>query len=122
MLNNIGIDLFCVATHYSERYGSADNYFTSLQNTNDEDDIKNYVLYFVKNSLHSIIGNFIGQCIESVESTISNIDLGKDSEITWKNMHYIWKIYLHNIKIPPFLYTTMLKQLLLYKLNPYKFR
>ena len=43
VLNNIGIDILCVATHYYERYTNADNYL----NTKDEDDIKNYVLYFV---------------------------------------------------------------------------
>jgi hypothetical protein len=32
-------------------------------------------------------------------------------------MHYIWKIYLHNLKIPTFLYTNVLQQLLLSKLN-----
>jgi hypothetical protein len=81
VLNNIGIDLFCVATHYSERYGNADNYL----NTKVEVEIKNYVLYFVQNSLQSIVDEFVEQCI--VETVVP------ESNITWKNMHYIWKIY-----------------------------
>jgi translation initiation factor 2 beta subunit (eIF-2beta)/eIF-5 len=108
ILNNIGIDLFCVATHYSERYGSADNYL----NTKDEDAIKNYVLYFVQNSLHIIVGNFIGQCIESVENDGVN-----DSEISWKNMHYIWKLYLSSLNIPNMIYSQQLQEALMTKLK-----
>ena len=44
-------------------------------------------------------------------------DETSNNTITWKNMHYIWKIYLHNMKIPTFLYTNVLQQLLLSKLN-----
>jgi len=104
VLNNIGIDLFCVATHYSERYGNADNYL----NTNDKDIIKNYVLYFVQNYLHTIIDNFIGQCIESVES---------DGVISWKNMHYIWKLYLSSLNIPNMIYSQQLQESLMIKLK-----
>ena len=107
-MNNIGIDLFCVATHYSERYSSADNYL----NTKDEDAIKNYVLYFVQNSLHTIVGNFIGHCIESVESDDVN-----HSEISWKNMHYIWKIYLSSLNIPNMIYSQQLQETLITKLK-----
>lgn len=108
VLNNIGIDLFCVATHYSERYGNADNYL----NTNDKDAIKNYVLYFVQNYLHTIIGNFIGQCIESVESDGVN-----NYEISWKNMHYIWKLYLSSLNIPNMIYSQQLQESLMTKLK-----
>ena len=105
LFNNVGINLFCVATHYSERYGSADNYL----NTNDEDDIKNYVLFFEKKSLHStIINEFIGQCIENVSS---------ESDITWKNMHYIWKLYLSSLNIPNMIYSQQLQELLMSKLQ-----
>jgi translation initiation factor 2 beta subunit (eIF-2beta)/eIF-5 len=114
VLNNIGIDLCCVATHYSDRYGNADKYFTSLQNTKDDYDIKNYVLYFVENSLHTIIDNFVGQCIENVES---NIALVNDSEIPWKNMHYIWKLYLSSLNIPNMIYSQQLQEALMSKLN-----
>jgi hypothetical protein len=101
VLNNIGIDLFCVATHYSERYGNADNYL----NTKVEPDIKTYVLYFVKKSLQEIVCEFIEQCIdETVVSTTAN-----ESNITWKNMHYIWKLYLSSLNIPNMIYSQQLQ-------------
>jgi hypothetical protein len=105
VLNNIGIDLFCVATHYSERYGNADNYL----NTKIESDIKNYVLYFVKNELQSIVYDFIEQCID--ETVVA------ESQITWKNMHYIWKLYLSSLNIPNMIYSQQLQELLISKLN-----
>jgi hypothetical protein len=105
VLNNIGIDLFCVATHYSERYGNADNYL----NTKVEADIKNYVLYFVKNELQSIACDFIEQCID--ETVVA------ESQISWKNMHYIWKLYLSSLNIPNMIYSQQLQELLISKLN-----
>ncbi len=100
-LNNIGIDLLCVATHYSERYTNSDNYL-------NEKDIKNYVLYFSQKSSETIIEDFLEQCIENV-----NIE----SEITWKNLHYIWKLYLSSINIPNMIYSQQLQDILLTKLN-----
>lgn len=104
VLNNIGIDLLCVATHYSERYNNADNYL----NTKDEDDIKKHVLYFADNSLEFIIHEFQKHCIENVSI---------DSDINWKNMHYIWKLYLSNINIPNMIYSQSLQELLMTKLG-----
>ena len=105
VLNNIGIDLLCVATHYSERYSNADNYL----NTKDEDDIKNYVLYFVQNSLEMIINEFKKQCIEVVSL--------QESDIIWKNMHYIWKLYLSNGNIPNMIYSQQLQDFLITKIS-----
>lgn len=106
VLNNIGIDLLCVATHYSEQYTIADNYLK----TKTEDGIKNYVLYFVQNPLEKIVDDFIGQCIEPVNSNDTN-------NITWKNMHYIWKLYLTSFNIPNMIYSIHLQTLLTSKLE-----
>jgi hypothetical protein len=105
VLNNIGIDLLCVAAHYSERYNNADNFL----NTKVESDIKNYVLYFVKNELQSIICDFIEQCID--ETVVA------ESQITWKNMHYIWKIYLSSLNIPNMIYSQQLQEILITKIT-----
>lgn len=104
ILNNIGIDLLCVASHYSEQYTNADNY---LKIKTDEQ-IKNYVLYFVQNPFDKIVDEFIGQCIEKASS---------ESTITWKNMHYIWKLYLTNANIPNMIYSTQLQTYLGNKLQ-----
>jgi hypothetical protein len=95
-LNNIGIDLLCVATHYSDRYGNASNYLI----TKADDDFKQYVLYFTQKSLQMIVSDFIYHCIEETSDGPSGI--------SWKNMHYIWKLYLSNICIPNVVYSLTL--------------
>ena len=105
IVNNIGIDLLCVATHYSERHGNADNYL--LMKT--EESVKNCALYFMNNPINSIIDNFIEQCIEKVS--------GNNQNISWKNMQYIWKLYLSSVNIPNVIYTSQLQNILTNKLD-----
>jgi hypothetical protein len=104
VLNNIGIDLLCVAAHYSEQYTNADNYLK----TKTDESIKNYVLYFSQNPFDKILDEFVSQCIEKVST---------ESNINWKNMHYIWKLYLTNINIPNMVYSTQLQTCLANKLT-----
>lgn len=99
ILNQIGIDMLCVAAHYSDRYTSADNY---LKMKIDEN-VRNNIMYFVENPLEKIVDEFISQCIEKV---------AVESSITWKNVHYIWKLYLNNLNIPNMIYSTQLQTLL----------
>lgn len=115
-INDIGLDLMCVATYYSEFYGNSENYILKL-----DESISNYILYFIKNTSHQIIDNFIQNYIE-IDDINNNNNNNNNTEIinhsiNWKNMHYIWKIHLHDIKIPTFLYTNVLQQLLSSKLN-----
>ena len=107
ILNKIGIDLLCVAAHYSDRYTTSDIF---LQNESDETN-KQYSLFFVNNSIDKIAKDFINQCLDvSTTTSISN-------SLSWKNMHYIWKQYLSSINVPNMLYTNGLKELLKGKLN-----
>ena len=127
VLNRIGIDFLCVAAHYSDRYGNSDNYLA----TKVEEPIRKYAMFFPLNNIDKIVGDFIGQCIEpvttcstvikdTIDSTVEQIpantlhsnSLSNLSNLTWKNMHYIWKLYLSNIKIPNMVYTNNLKYLL----------
>ena len=104
VLNNIGIDLLCVASHYSEQYTNSENYLK----TKADDVIKDYVLYFVDKQLENIVDGFIEQCIENVSS---------ETSISWKNMHYIWKLYLTSVNIPNMVYSTQLQIILAGKIE-----
>jgi hypothetical protein len=114
MLNKIGIDLLCVAAHYSDRYTNSDIF---LQNKSDETN-KQYSMFFVNNSNDKIATDFIKQCLDlstNVNTTNATANLSTNS-LSWKNMHYIWKQYLSSINIPNMLYTNGLKELLKGKL------
>ena len=108
IFNKIGIDLLCVATHYSERYGSSDMFLTN----NDIDNISSYVKYFTKpDILNIIINDFMNECIEfvSLENGNNNISL--------KNMHYIWKLYLSNKSLPNIMYVNSFSDMLQSKMK-----
>ena len=106
MLNKIGIDLLCVAAHYSDRYTNSDNFLA----TESDETNKQYSLFFVNNSIDKIATDFIKQCLDVSTSTTTV------NSLSWKNMHYIWKQYLSSVNIPNMLYTNGLKELLKGKL------
>jgi hypothetical protein len=103
VLNMIGIDLLCVAAHYSDRYFNSDQFLLNLPK---EDPIKEYTMFFSLNSTNKMIDNFISYCIEPIIHP-TNI-----YHISWNNMHYIWKLYLSSINVPNMIYTNNLKALL----------
>ena len=105
VLNKIGIDLLCVAAHYSDRYDNSDNYLNNLPNMSEtENPIKKNVMFFSSNNIDKIVDDFINQC---VEKTVS-----KEYDLSWNNMHYIWKLYLSSINVPNMIYSNNLKTLL----------
>ena len=109
MLNKIGIDLLCVAAHYSDRYVNSDNFLI----TESDETNKQYSMFFVNNTSDKIVTDFIKQCLDL--STNATVNLSTNA-LSWKNMHYIWKQYLSAINIPNMLYTNGLKELLKGKL------
>jgi hypothetical protein len=108
VLNKIGIDLLCVAAHYSERYHNSDQFLINLPK---EDHIKEYAMFLSLNTTNKIINEFVSQCIEhvSVNENVYNL--------SWKNIHYIWKLYLSSINVPNMLYSNNLKTLLKERLS-----
>ena len=111
ILNEYGIDLLCVATHYSERYGSAEGFL------NQEDNISDYVLYLKNNDINSIVESFMNKYIEIVPAYVIGNMTPSNNQITWKNMHYIWKLFINENALPNMIYSNTLKQLLIDKLT-----
>lgn len=99
ILKKIGLDLLCVAVHYSKRYESSDKF---IENKIDEDFI-NYA-YYLKNSNQNIIVSEF--CSKYIINTSSNI------QIEWKNLHFLWKQFLSNSNLPNIIYSNTLKNLL----------
>jgi hypothetical protein len=71
-----------------------------------EDPIKQYSLFLYLNATDEVVKNFIACCIEPVINP-TNI-----YNISWNNMHYIWKLYLSSINVPNMIYSNNLKALL----------
>jgi hypothetical protein len=99
-LKKIGLDLLCVATHYSKRYENSEKF---LENKSDED-FKQFALYFRFNNQQKIIETFC-------ETYLNKVD---DSNVTiqWKNLHFIWKQFLSSNNLPNMIYSNSLKNAL----------
>ncbi len=99
-----GLDLFCVAAYYSNRYESADTFL--LHQCKDEN-VKSYSLYLTNNDELMILNNFC-------EKNIENSD---DCSISWKDIQYLWKQYIDAEKLPNVFFISTLKTLLSNKLS-----
>ena len=116
LLRKNGLDLMCVAAHYSTRYGNSEQFIHN--NINDE--LKSYSLFLKNNNQAAIIDAF---CTNSITETASPLSppmsspMSSKLSITWKNMHYIWKQYTSSFSLPNMIYSHTLKKLLCERFN-----
>jgi hypothetical protein len=97
-LKKIGLDMLCVAAHYSKRYENSDIF---IENKSDEE-LKSYTYYLKNTTQNTIVDDF---CNKYMIST-------KDCQIEWKNLHFVWKQFLSSCHLPNMIYSNALKQLL----------
>jgi hypothetical protein len=104
LLKKIGLDLLCVAAHYSNRYENSDKF---IENKSD-DELKTYSYYIKNSNPKSIVGEFCDKYI---------IEGVSDYKIEWKNLHFVWKQFLSKYNIPNVIYSNTLKNIIkeLYK-------
>ena len=100
ILQKKGLDILCIASHYSNRYENSDNY---IDNKADEE-LKNYSYYLKNNKQQEIVEKFCSKYIK--------IDDVNECKIEWKNLHFIWKQFLFNYNLPNMIYSNTLKNLL----------
>ena len=94
------IDLFCVASHYSTRYVCGDSYLEKYCNNYS---VINYAMYLKNSSNINILSRFINAATEECPGY----------NISWKNMMYLWKLFIEDEKIPNIFFNNSLKQLLI---------
>jgi hypothetical protein len=98
------LDLFCVAAHYSSRFSSADLFIEKM--CKDRTVIEH--AFYLKNTTDDgILSRFISSTTEPC----------KGVHITWKNMLYLWKIFIEEEKIPNVFFTSVLKKHLMKRLE-----
>ena len=99
ILKKIGLDLLCVATHYSKRYENADKFI----DTKSDEELKNYSYYIKNNNPTSIVNEFCNKYI--IEAT-------SEYKMEWKNLHFLWKQFLSTCNLPNVIYSNSLKGLI----------
>ena len=92
------IDMFCVASHYSQRFGSADEFLMRQCKTPE---VRDQALFFKKHTDDQIIDEFMKYSTEPSSSA--------DCGITWQNMLYLWKMYLDHFRLPCMFFNAVLK-------------
>jgi len=102
VIKKVGLNLLCVAAHYSNRYTNSDTFIMNYVN----EDLRNYTFYLKNNTQKEIINHFCDYSIEQSNSNSANLSLN------WKNMHYLWKLFISNYSYPSMIYVNSLKTLL----------
>ena len=106
LLKKIGLDLLCVAAHYSKRYENSDKF---IENKADEE-LCNYSYYLKNTSQNGIVNDFCNKYI---------VDVSDDLQMEWKNIHFVWKQFLSNSGLPNVIYSNTLKSILREKYGLY---
>jgi hypothetical protein len=120
IVRKLGLNLLCVACHYSTRFTNSDNFLE----TKIEDELKNRVLFLKMNTPNTIIDTFCDQYIEQLPKMCGVLSDGTTTSdntyhvkkmnysITWKNMHFIWKKFLSNMGMPNIIFYNTIKNIL----------
>ena len=95
------LDLICVATHYSERYNSSEDY---LNKHLHEPMLKRHILYLQNKSEKILVNDFSDKMLSK--------DTSNNKPIVWNLIYFIWKIYLRINNYPNFVFTKDLKKYL----------
>jgi hypothetical protein len=98
MLKKIGLDLLCVAAHYSNRYENSDKFIDD----NFDEELKSYTFYLKNSNQNNIVLEFCDEYLTQSEV---------DCKIEWKNLHFVWKQFLSKCSLPNVIYSNTLKLL-----------
>ena len=91
------IDLFCVAAHYSHRFGCADEFLRLHCKTPA---VGTHAWFLRDRTDQQIIDEFMSYATEPASS---------DHEISMTNMMYLWKMYLSEFRLPSVFFAATLR-------------
>ena len=118
-LYDYAVDILCVACYYSRRYSCSDDF---IMKQCHDDSLMNDVLYLkMLQTPDIIVERFVGEYLQLHPRSDSGgtTDPEKKSyiQITWKNMQYLWKLFLESKHLPMIMFQTTLKTILQQRLG-----
>ena len=131
ILNNSILDMICVACHYSIRYSNSDDFVVKYSN---DTELNSSAFYLKDIQPVDMVVKFISEYLQitNASNNIKNIMdsqilLDKDTQaakmratqITWKNMQYLWRKFLYAKSLPGIMFQQTLKSILMDKLSTY---
>lgn len=116
ILNQCFLDLICVAAHYSIRFGGSDDVILKHYR---EPQIMESVFYLRDTNPEGLIDKFMDEYLQfSASSTTTIISVEqRATQITWKNMQYLWKHFLESKHLPTVMFQQRLKGHLINKMK-----
>ena len=116
VLSKTGLDILCVAAYYSTRFGNSEKYL--LNNTDDS--LSKYTLYLKEHTQIEMFQKLCEHSLQKVDDSSTSTSSSNSSSnsssckfsINWKNMHYIWKLFISHYSFPSMIYSNTLKNLL----------
>ena len=96
-LKSAVIDLFCVAAHYSHRFGSADDFLRLHCKTPE---VAAHAWFLRDRTDQQVIKEFVDYATEPASS---------NHEISMTNMLYLWKMYLSEFRLPSMFFAATLR-------------
>ena len=96
-LKSAVIDLFCVAAHYSHRFGSADDFLRLHCKTPE---VAMHAWFLRERTDQQIITEFVEYATEPASP---------EHEISMTNMLYLWKMYLSEFRLPSMFFAATLR-------------
>lgn len=122
IVNEVALDLICVACHYSTRYNNSDEYI--LQSCNDPFLVEKS--FYLKNTTQNeLCLMFVTDYLQIQRKQRSNsepdteISANVTNQITWKDMQYLWKQFLYSKELPQIMFLATLKTNLINQLSDY---
>jgi hypothetical protein len=123
LISQHALDIICVACHYSSRYESSDDYL--LKHSHDMK-LTMSVCYLKDKSQVDIVDRFITSYLDIHKNSVdvANVNIIdtqsiRGTQITWKNMQYLWKHYLDMCGLPSVMFLLTFKTILTDKLMMY---
>ena len=96
LLKKIGLNLLCVAAHYSNRYTNSDHFL----NTKSDEELAAFAFTLKNTTEIGLIHKFTNEYLEKTTN---------DFKIEWKNLHFIWKQFLSSNNLPNVIISSNLK-------------
>jgi hypothetical protein len=93
------VDIVCVASHYSKRFGNADAFLESPYCKDSA--LAAHCFYLKTNDDAAIINRFVSTTTEPCNNS--------QHAISWKKMQYLWKLFLEEERLPYVIFTNQLK-------------
>jgi hypothetical protein len=114
ILKQCALELLCVAAHYSNRYHNSDTFLTDFSH---DEPLLNTVFYLKDHSKPHLVRDFVDEYVRmerrTSESEGAEPPSAAFSQITWRNMQYLWKHFLRSKSLPTVMFQQTLKDLVI---------